>query len=279
VAVYVATPGGGYRLATTLTNRATMGRLTAPLWPGPHGLYDRGNTLEVELFGGGLSGLPEIDVLAGSNAAAVKTNGGRWEVLQFAEAELIGTRHYRLTQLLRGQLGTEQAMQTGADAGADFVLLDQAVVTLPQRGDELGLPLSYRIGPARDDHAAPSFAELTVTAEGVGLMPFAPVHLRARRDAGTGDLNLRWTRRTRFGGVGWGLVDVPLNEASEAYRLEILDGGDVVRSVELSAPAYLYTAAEQTADFGGTATGFAVRVAQVSAAVGPGLKLQDNIYA
>jgi hypothetical protein len=52
----------------------------------------------------------------------------------------------------------------------------------------------------------------------------------------------------------------------------------VVRSVDLEAPEYLYAAAEQTADFGGTATGFTVRVAQISAAVGPGLKLQDIVY-
>jgi hypothetical protein len=278
VAVYAATPGGGFRLATTLTNRATMGRLTAPLWPGPHGLYDRGNNLDVELFGGALAGLPETDVLAGGNAAAVKSSGGRWEILQFVEAELIGPQQYRLTRLLRGQLGTEQAMQTGADTGADFVLLDPAVTPLPLRSDQLGLPLTYRIGPARDDHAAPSYAELTVTAEGIGLTPFAPVHLRARRDAGSGDLALGWIRRTRFGGVGWALVDAPLNEASEAYRLEILDGAVVVRSIDLEAPEYLYAAAEQTADFGGTATGFTVRVAQISAAVGPGLKLQDIVY-
>ena len=68
--------------------------------------------------------LPDIDVFGGGNAAAVKTAGGDWEILQFAEAELIGTRRYRLTRLLRGQCGSEKAMATGAASGADFVLLD-----------------------------------------------------------------------------------------------------------------------------------------------------------
>ncbi len=192
----------------------------------------------MELFGGALASLPDIDVFAGGNAAAVKTAGGDWEMLQFAEAELIGTNHYRLTRLLRGQAGTEQAMATGAAIGADFVLLDGAVTPLPLRSDQLGLPLSYRIGAARDDYAAPSFSALTVTAEGVGLTPFAPVQLRYRRDAGSGDITLTWIRRTRFGGVGWELAEVPLNEESEAYRLEILDGAEVVRSVDLDAPTY-----------------------------------------
>ncbi|MGH6922561.1 MAG: baseplate multidomain protein megatron, partial [Propylenella sp.] len=175
LAVYSAS-GGGYRLATTLTGRATMGRLTAPLFAGPHGVFDRGNAIELELFGGALASLPDIDVLAGGNAAAVKTDGGNWEVLQFAEAELIGPKKYRLSRLLRGQLGTEQAMMTGADIGADFVLLDRAIVALPLKSEQLGLPLSYRIGPARDDHAASSFSQLAITAGGIGLTPFAPTH-------------------------------------------------------------------------------------------------------
>jgi hypothetical protein len=279
LAVYAATEGGGYRLATTLTARATMGRLTAPLFSGPHGVFDRGNAIEVELFGGALASLPDIDVLAGGNAAAVKTAGGAWEVLQFAAAELIAEKTYRLTRLLRGQLGTEQAMASGADIGADFVLLDRAIATLPLNSDQIGLPLSYRIGPARDDHAAPSFAQLTITALGTGLKPFAPVQFRARRNPASGDLLLTWVRRTRFGGTSWELVEVPLNEETEAYRLEILDGAEVVRSVDLNTPSHLYDAAEQAADFGALATEFPVRVAQLSAAVGPGLKLQETVHA
>jgi hypothetical protein len=279
VAVYVAAEGGGFRLATTLTTRATMGRLTAPLGPGPHGLFDHGNAIEVELFGGELASLPDIDVFAGGNTAAVMTAGGRTEVLQFAEAELIAPLTYRLTKLLRGQAGTEQAMASGATADADFVLLDGAVIPLPMREDQIGLPLRYRIGPAQDDHAAASFTEIVATAEGLGLAPFAPVQLTARRDAGSGDIALAWIRRTRFGGTAWELAEVPLNEEREAYRLEFLDGVEVVRTVETATPSYLYTLAEQTADFGGPAAPFALRVAQLCAAVGTGLKLQETVDA
>lgn len=273
IAIYSATLGGGFRLAATLTARATMGKLLGPLGPGPHGLFDRANAIEVELFGGTLASLPDIDVFSGGNAAAVKTSGGKWEVLQFASAELIGTRRYRLTRLLRGQCGTEQAMATGAATGADFVLLDRAVVPLPVRADQLGLPLRYRFGPARDDHAAPTFVEQTIAAEGEGLVPFAPVHVEAHREAPSGDIALAWMRRTRFGGVGLELVDVPLNEGREAYRLKILDGGDLVRTIETLAPSYLYAAADQTVDFGGPATEFTLRLAQLSATVGPGRPL------
>ena len=278
-AIYAAAEGGGFRLASTLTRAATMGRLVSPLGAGPHGRFDRANAIEVALFGGTLASLPDIDVLAGGNSAAVKGAGGQWEILQFAEAELIAPRRYRLTKLLRGQCGTEAAMQDGAETGADFVLLDRAVAPLPVRRDQVGLPLIYRIGPARDDHAAPSFSEAMIVADGVGLRPLAPVHLKAKRDGGTGDIDLSFVRRTRFGGVAWEAVEIPLNEDSEAYRLEIFDGATLRRSIELAAPFYRYDAAAQVTDFGGPTAAFNIRIAQLSAAAGAGFPLEEIVNA
>ena len=217
-------------------------------------------------------------MLGGGNAAAVKTAGGDWEILQFANAELVGTRQYRLTRLLRGQCGTEQAMVTGAASGADFVLLDAAVTTLAVRVDQLGLPLRYRFGPARDDHAAPTFLEETITAEGKGLLPFAPVNARAHRETPSGDVAISWVRRTRFGGTGWELREVPVNEEREAYWVEILDDGDVVRTVETASPSYRYAAADQTADFGGPPSEFSIRLAQLSPTIGAGRMLEAAIH-
>ena len=277
LAIYRGAEGGGFRFTETLTRPAVMGRLVAALAPGPLGIFDRGNAIEVALFGGALSGLPEIDVLSGGNAAAVLAADGGWEILQFVEAELVGPRRYRLTKLLRGQCGSEQAMAAGAEAGADFVLLNRAVAPLPLRADQVGTPLRWRFGPARDEHAGPSFAELTVTADGVGLKPFAPVHLSATRDAASGDIELAWIRRTRFGGDAWGAAEVPLNEEREAYRLEILDSGVLRRSVEVFRADYRYTAAEQAVDFGGPAPAFTVRVAQLSAAAGAGFAQEEVV--
>lgn len=277
VALWRAAEGGGFSLAATMTRAAVMGRLVETLPPGPHGLFDRANSIEVALFGGTLASLPEIDVLAGGNSAAVKSADGGWEILQFAEAELIAPRRYRLRRLLRGQCGTEAAALTGAEEGADFVLLDRSVIPLPVRIDEIGLPLVWRIGPARDDHSAPSFSAMTVIAEGIGLRPFAPVHLRVRREAGSGDIALSFIRRTRFGGTAWAAAEIPLNEEREAYRLEILDGTTLVRSVELVTPEWRYEMADQLADFGSAAEEFTVRVAQLSAIAGAGFPLEAAV--
>ena len=53
----------------------------------------------------------------GANAAAVQRADGAWEVLQFANAELVGERTYELSRLLRGQAGSEWAMARSAAGG------------------------------------------------------------------------------------------------------------------------------------------------------------------
>ena len=104
------------------------------------------------------------------------------------------------------------------------------------------------------------------------------MHLQGKRDPSTGDWNLLWIRRTRMGGDSWESVEVPLAEEIEAYRLEILDGGDVVRSVDLDAPTFLYTAAMQIADFGSTQWNVTIRVAQVSQVYGAGIAATELTY-
>ena len=66
---------------------------------------------------------------------------------------------------------------------------------------------------------------------------------------------------------------MPLAEESEAYEVEILDAGTVLRTLESTAPRVTYTAAEQTADFGallGPGGTLDLRIFQLSALVGRG---------
>ena len=85
-----------------------------------------------------------------------------------------------------------------------------------------------------------------------------------------GDLEIVWMRRARLGGDGWD-IEPPLGEAFERYRVEVVDGETVVRTAEVGAAVFTYTAAMQAADFpGGTPSPLTVRVAQGSAVVGWG---------
>jgi len=106
---------------------------------------------------------------------------------------------------------------------------------------------------------------IAFTPSGRGLMPFAPAQARMRREA-NGDLAIRWIRRDRaLSADSWVLADAPMSEASEAYELEILSGATVKRTLTVAGPTALYTAAAQTADFGGPATSVDVRIFQIGA--------------
>jgi hypothetical protein len=81
---------------------------------------------------------------------------------------------------------------------------------------------------------------------------------------------MSWIRRTRFGGAWADGADVPLNEESERYEIDILNGANVVRTMAATSPTVTYTAAEQTADFGSPQPSVALKVYQISATVGRG---------
>jgi len=268
VAVWQSTTGASFARIKTLSRRATLGTLQAGLDPGPVARWDRVNTVIVALARGTLASRAELDVLAGANAAAIRTDDGGWEVLQFKTAALVAERTYELRDLLRAQLGTEDAMAAGAVAGADFVLLNTAVTQLPMKADAIGIERIFRIGPAGRNVADPAMVEMRYTPQGRGLRPLSPVHARGRRLHPSGDVVLSWLRRTRINGDSWQGRDVPLGEEGERYRVEILSGGGTpLRAIEVTSPKATYVAADQITDFGTLQTSYTVRVTQLGATV------------
>ena len=84
-------------------------------------------------------------------------------------------------------------------------------------------------------------------------------------------------RRGRRDGDGWELREIPLGEAAEAYELDILRGGAVVRSLSSNASSVIYPAALEQADFGAAQGAFDVQAFQMSAAVGRGFGLSARV--
>jgi len=71
----------------------------------------------------------------------------------------------------------------------------------------------------------------------------------------------------------WGAGDVPLAEDSEAYEVEIHDGGTVKRTLTTSTTSAFYNAAQQTADWGALLSPgdtLTIRIFQLSALIGRG---------
>jgi len=126
--------------------------------------------------------------------------------------------------------------------------------------------------------AGPSYDTKTVTLSGRGRRPLSPVHVSGATDSGTGDVTISWVRRTRIGGDSWDQVEMPLGEDSEAYEVDILDpAGAVLRTLTSAAPSALYTAAEQTADFGAPQAAYTVRIHQISQFYGRGTGREATI--
>ncbi len=276
-AVYQSPNLQGFQLLQNVESPARMGELLSPLDPGPVGRWSRGAGFDIQLYGGTLQSLPDSDVLAGKNLLAVQCDNGIWELLQFANADLLGAGQYRLSRLLRAQLGSEDAIASGASIGARCVLIDTAVERLDVQATQLGLSLNYRIGPSQFDLGHPTFIDRTWTAEGRGLRPLAPVHLRAKRQS-NGDVRLSWVRRTRIDGDAWDLVDVPLGETSEAYRVDLLNGATVLRQIASSTPQAIYSLADQMTDFGQPVTQLDLQIVQISSTLGDGIPAKETLY-
>ena len=280
VAIYRSPSTSGYELNAFVPARATMGRTVFDAYSGPLHRFDKSNVLRVALDHGALESVSEEALLNGANYAALQNADGAFELIQFQMATLVEAGTYDLSILLRGLNGTEGAMRDSIAAGARFVLINSAVTALNLRPDEIGLALNYKYGPVSESLESDTYESATYAAQGLGLRPLSPVHLQGKRDPVTGDWTLQWIRRTRVGGDSWEGLEVPLAEAEERYRLDILagPGGAVLRSVELTAPTFLYTAAMQTADFGSPQWNIAMRVAQVSPYYGRGPAAEQLTY-
>uniref|UniRef100_UPI0037CA4AD4 hypothetical protein n=1 Tax=Roseovarius salis TaxID=3376063 RepID=UPI0037CA4AD4 len=88
------------------------------------------------------------------------------------------------------------------------------------------------------------------------------------------DLTIHWTRRSRaLSADSWSGLEVPLAEDMEVYEVEILDGATVKRVLSTTTTSAVYTAADQTADWGaplGPGDTLDIRIFQLSALVGRG---------
>ena len=274
VAVYASGGETNFRLNTLMPLRATIGVTQNDMAHARPGVVDRGQALQVTLTSGVLESVDEADLLGGANLAAIGDGSAdRWEVFQFARAELIAPQTYLLRDRLRGQAGSDGVMPDVWPAGSQFVLLDSVPRQIELSPNLLRIAQTYRIGPAGRPLNDPSYVQKTESFNGNGLRPYRPCHLRTEEEAGA--LRFGWIRRTRINGDGWTEFDVPLAEESEQYQLRILQNGVVLREEIVDRASWTYTAQMRAAD--GAAGPALISVAQVSALYGAGPALFGEI--
>lgn len=267
VAVYRSATGSDFTLDSLLTVPAAIGVTESALPAATSGRLDRSAPLRVRLADT-LQSVSDAQLLAGANRAAVAMPGSDdWEVFQFQTATLVADDLWDVSLRLRGQVGTDHLAANELPPGAIFVLLKDALVDSSLAPNQRGISQVWRVGPASRSVSDASYTETNRAFAGVGLRPYAPVHLRGALDGG-GGVRLSWIRRTRIDGDTWAGFDVPLGEARELYLLRIVREGAIVRETTLTEPVFEYTSALRSSD--GVADTFDIEVAQVSDRFGPG---------
>ena len=284
IAVVAADPWRPMRVfagpdAASLTARgdvdepATVGVLVTGLASGVRHRWDEANALDIRVEGRAPESLSSPAVLAGGNAIAVETAQG-WEIIQFRTAELVEGGRWRLTGLLRGQQGTEQAMTVGAESGALVVFLGVGLERMQSSAGERGLPLIWRAGPTGMPAGGAGASETLFTTSGVHDRPWSPAHLR-RAMRGDGGVDLSWVARSRLDGDRWN--GEPAASDSSRFRIRLLDAEIPVRVIEVNASTATCSAASLGLDFPNGLDDAEVAVAQWGDGYGWGVEARIRL--
>lgn len=276
--LYRSTDGGDtFSVAGTAQARCVVGTVTEALPGGRQpNLWDRASVITVTLDSSvdELLTVQETSALSGQNMAWVGAqDGSSGEIIIFQTATLITSspRVYQLSNLIRGVRSTEYAIG-GHSTGERFVLLTNQVISSMRFGyGDIGRQWIYKEVGAYQ--AEPDVvATFSFTNTGERARPRAPIQAKGSRDS-SNNLTINWQRRTRLFGPGVGYGPVPLDEAYEAYEIEIYNTAFtlVLRTItSISTTSATYSAADQTADGLTPGDNVNIRIYQMSANVGRG---------
>ncbi|MBY6055375.1 glycoside hydrolase/phage tail family protein [Leisingera daeponensis] len=284
MAVYKSPELDGYNLLASTSARAKMG-VTASTFPaGPVSRWDDASELLVDMGADTLTGVTDAAALSGENVFAVEVSNGVWEVFAAARADLVSPGQYRLSRMLRGLRGTEDTMADDLPAGAQVVVLSASTVrALPIDPVEVGLQLNWLVGPASKPISDDAYLSRSFIPLGRGLRPFSPAQVQQpyRTPRTSSDLTISWIRRSRsLVADNWEVAEVPLSEETESYEVDIMNGATVLRTLTSSSPSVVYTAGNQTSDFGsllGPGDSLDIRIYQISTTYGRGAPLSETL--
>ncbi|MEY5098142.1 MAG: hypothetical protein RJA36_861, partial [Pseudomonadota bacterium] len=259
--------GVAYTQRMTVTANATRGQATTALgnWSGGN-VMDHGNSVTIRINGEAAS-FTDDQVLAGTARAWLIGD----EIVVPRTATLVSTGVYTLSNLLRGQRGTEWAMGTHA-AGDRVVALDASTLRRLTR-DAGQLDVEYQFKAPTIGRSLATTPAQAFTDTGVGLKPLAPADVEVTRD-GSNNATITVRRRSRlshrFLREG---IDTPLGEADESYSVDAYTDGTyttVAATFTFTGAAGSFTAAAQTT--AGLTPGDTLYLAvhQLSAVVGRG---------
>ena len=228
--VWISTSGDSYTRVGAVSGKARYGSLTAALPAGA--VFDRANTLGVEISAGQLTGGTEQD--SRDLLTLCYADG---EFLAYETAELKGVGRYVLGNLTRGAYGSNIDRH---EAGRPFVRVDESLFKYPVPRDWIGRTVWVKLvshnvfgSGAQDLSEVPAYSYRIVGA------PLGQV------------ANLRLTSSWAYGReavLAWDKLD-----GADTYDVEIYAAGSQTRLRAINgitANSYTYTLADMKADGG-----------------------------
>ena len=228
--VWVSTDGDSYTRVGAINHKARFGSLTAALPSGA--VFDRTNTLSVEISAGQITGGTEQD--SRDLLTLCYVDG---EFLAYANAELKGVGRYTLGNLTRGAYGS--AIDTHA-AGSKFARIDEALFKYTVPRNWIGRTVWVKL------------VSYNVFSGGIQDLASVPAYSYTIKGAPLGQIqNLRLTSSWAYGKeavIAWDKLD-----GADTYDVEIYAGNSQRRLRSISGivdNSYTYTQADMKADGG-----------------------------
>jgi len=250
------------------TEKTTAGTAIDVL-PADEGVFiDRTSELTISVLTGEFYSVTEDQMMTGTQYLAYGVDG-RWEIVQYTNADLQIDTTVKLSGLLRGLRGTEWA--TGLHQAGDFVVLldDPDNAFVGTQSSAIGVDRLYKAVTVKSNAADTVGFNFTYRAN--NLKPLSVVSVTGINSSG--DWIVSFMPRSRLSSSEWTTGQpAPIGESTEAYEIDVIGLGDiVVKTYRVLTPEWEYTTAEQVVDFGDEILDLSIKIYQISSAVGRGL--------
>lgn len=228
--VWISTDGDSYTRIGATNKKARFGSLSAPLASGA--VFDRANTLNVEISAGQMTGGTEQD--SRDLLTLCYVDG---EFLAYETAELKGVGRYTLGNLTRGAYGSNIDRH---NAGSQFVRIDEAMFKYAVPANWVGRTVWVKL------------VSFNVFGSGVQELAEVPAYSYTIKGAPLGQIqNLRLTSSWAYGKeavIAWDKLG-----GADTYDVEVYAGNTqkLLRSLSgIVDNSYTYTQADMKADGG-----------------------------
>jgi len=232
-----------------------------------NGTWDSSLELEVRMPAGVvLQSDTDANVLAGSNAALIGTQGGVWELIQYASASATGDDTYKLSRILRGRRGTEWAMNNH-DPLSRFIPVDNSgtVKFVQDDTEHLDTPVYYK-GVSLGNYVQNS-NPIAFTNTGRNLMPRAPCVVRGTIDSNN-TKSFTWMPVSRY---EYDANIAYVSSDDNNFEIDFYDSAStLLRTASATETSVAYTSADRVADGASANELIICNIFQISDTVGRG---------